>query len=62
MYQLDAVEVQQPPQEVTRGDTKSALDVHEDDDSLTGLIHWECLSCHRPPPDLRLGPQQAAIH
>jgi hypothetical protein len=36
MRQLDPVELQQPAQEVARGDGESALDVRDEDDRLAG--------------------------
>jgi hypothetical protein len=61
MHQLDPEELQQPAQEVARGDAESALDVRDEDDGLAGALGREHLSRSRPPPDLRLGLQQPAV-
>jgi hypothetical protein len=61
VHQLDAVEVEESTQEVTRRDVESTLDVHEEDDSLAGPLCRELLASCRPPTDLRLGPQQTAV-
>jgi hypothetical protein len=60
-HQLDAVELQQPAQEVTPGDTEPVLDVREEYDGLAGALVLERLSRRRPPPDLRLGPPQPVV-
>jgi hypothetical protein len=52
MHQVDPVELQQPAQEVARGDAESALDAHDEDDRLIGALGRKRLSCRRPPPDL----------
>jgi hypothetical protein len=62
MYQLDAVEVEEATQEVARRDAESALDMREEDDGLAGPLRRELLTRRRPTTDLRLGPQQPAVH
>jgi hypothetical protein len=37
------------------------FDVREEDDGLSGPLRRELLAYHRPPADLRLGPQQPAV-
>jgi hypothetical protein len=61
VHQLEAVEVEESMQEVARQDAEPALDVREEDDSLTGPLRRELLACRLPPADLRLGPQQPMV-
>jgi hypothetical protein len=56
VHQLNAVEVEEAAQEVTRRDAEPALDMREEDDGLASPLRRELLARRWPPANLRLGP------